>query len=237
VKYDITPAQVDDLIKGMDFLEERTKYYLDVVTTDETFLQRTKGIGTMNTAQAEELGALGPTARASGVARDVRIDSPYASYADFPANLITETDGDLQARYVVRIRELVESYRIVREVLSKLPVGELTARVPRKIKEGETISRIEAPRGELFYFLKSNGGEQPERVKIRTPSISNFTTVVIGAPGHQLADIPMILAGIDPCFSCNDRSIVVHQRGTEIDTMPWETIRQMGIRRYGKKTS
>jgi ech hydrogenase subunit E len=237
VKYDITPAQAEDLRRGVDYLEERTRYYLDVVTTDETFVQRTKGIGIMSTVEAEDLGALGPTARASGVARDVRVDSPYASYMDFPARLITETTGDLQARYVVRIRELFESYRLIRELAEKLPTGDLTVRMPRRVKEGETISRIEAPRGELFYFIKSNGGEQPERVKIRTPSISNFTTVIVGAVGHQLADIPMILAGIDPCFSCNDRSIVVRRRGSETDTMPWETIRQIGIRHYEKKTS
>jgi ech hydrogenase subunit E len=237
VKFDISPEQADALRRGMDFLEERSRYYLEVVTTDETFVQRTKDIGIMSTAQAEELGALGPTARASGVARDVRIDSPYAAYSDFPAQLITETAGDLQARYVVRVRELFESYRLVREIVDKLPAGELSVRIPRRIKEGETVSRIEAPRGELFYFLKSNGGEQPERIKIRTPSISNFATVIIGAVGHQLADIPMILAGIDPCFSCNDRTVVVRQRGTETNTLLWEDIRQLGIRHYGKKIS
>ena len=77
--------------------------------------------------------------------------------------------------------------------------------MPRKIPAGETISRVEAPRGELLYFIKSNGGERPERVRVRTPSINNFASVVSLVVGHQLADVPLILAGIDPCFSCNDR--------------------------------
>jgi len=103
-------------------------------------------------------------------------------------------------------------------------------RMPRKIKEGETISRIEAPRGEAFYFIKSNGGEKPERVKVRTPSLCNFTSVLITAPGHQLADMPMLLAGIDPCFSCNDRMVVLNGESM----MTWEQLRQYGIEYYQK---
>ena len=117
---------------------------------------------------------VGPMARASGVARDVRVDAPYAAYPIFPVNVVVETAGDLEARFVVRLKELFESYRLIREILDHLPPGELTARMPRKIKEGETISRVEAPRGEVFYFIKSNGGEKPERVKVRTPSLCNF---------------------------------------------------------------
>ena len=89
--------------------------------------------------------------------------------------------------------------------IDQLPAGELTVKMPRRIPAGETISRVEAPRGELFYFLKSNGTDKPERVKIRTPSICNFGSVIKLAVGSQMADIPMLLAGIDPCFSCNDR--------------------------------
>jgi NADH-quinone oxidoreductase subunit D len=133
------------------------------------------------------------------------VDAPYSGYTLFPVNAVVETAGDLEARFVVRLKELFESYRLIREIVAHLPPGELTVRMPRKVKEGETISRVEAPRGEAFYFIKSNGGENPERVKVRTPSVCNFISVIATAPGHQLADMPMILAGIDPCFSCDDR--------------------------------
>jgi NADH-quinone oxidoreductase subunit D len=167
----------------------------------------------MTTAQAEELGAIGPTARASGVARDLRVDAPYLLYEQFAVTIVLGTVGDLQARFVVRIQELFESVRVIRELINHLPEGELAVRFPRRVREGEVVSRIEAPRGGLFYFIKSDGGENPVRVKVRTPSLRNFMSVLVGAVGHQLADIPMILSGIDPCFSCNDRSVVLRRTG------------------------
>ena len=231
VKYDLDQKQADEIRKGIDYLEERTKYYLNVVTTDETFLGRTRNIGTMSYDQAVALDAIGPTARASGLARDVRVDSPYAAYAVFPVNLVTETQCDLVGRFVVRIRELFESYRLIREIIEHMPGGELTTRVPRRIPEGEAISRVEAPRGELFYFLKSNGSDKPERVKVRTPSLCNWASVTHLAIGHNLADMPMMLAGIDPCFSCNDRSVTV-RKGGESQVWSWEELRRYGIEYY-----
>jgi NADH-quinone oxidoreductase subunit D len=205
VKFDVDDKQIAAIKRGVDYLEERTHHYYKVVTTDSTFIRRTRGVGTLTTEQAEEIGVIGPMARASGIARDVRLDAPYAAYNAFPVNIVIETAGDLEARFVVRLKELFESYRLIREIVDHLPTGDLTVRMPRKIKEGESISRVEAPRGECFYFIKSGGGEKPERVKVRTPSVCNFTSVIVSAPGHQLADMPMLLAGIDPCFSCNDR--------------------------------
>jgi NADH-quinone oxidoreductase subunit D len=149
----------------------------------------------------------------------------------FPVKLITATNGDLEARFEVRINELFESYRLVREIVDHLPEGELAARVPRRIPEGETISRVEAPRGELLYFIKSNGSDKPERVKVRTPSLCNWASVLVTAVGHKLADMPMILAGIDPCFSCNDRVVTVTDQAAS-SQMSWEALRQYGIEYY-----
>jgi ech hydrogenase subunit E len=205
VKVDVTDELAKTVLAGLDFLEERTHHYLEVVSKDTSFLQRTRGVGVMTRHQAEVLGVVGPTARASGVTRDIRHEAPYAAYADFPVRVVVDDRGDLEARFVVRMKELLESYRLVREILAKLPDGDLTVRMPRRIKAGETVSRVEAPRGELLYFLKSNGTDTPERVHARTPTICNMASVVRLAVGHQLADVPLILAGIDPCFSCNDR--------------------------------
>ncbi len=231
VKIDIDEKQGDAIRKGMDFLEERTKHYEKVVTEDETFLGRTRNIGKMSFEQADLLGAIGPTGRASGVQRDVRIDSPYAAYSEFPVKLITNTAGDLEARFVVRIQELYESYRLVRELVENMPASELAVRVPRRIPEGEIISRVEAPRGELLYFMKSNGSDKPERIKVRTPSLCNWGSVLVTAIGHNLADMPMILAGIDPCFSCNDRMVTVKHK-SDSTQMDWEDLRQYGIEYY-----
>jgi ech hydrogenase subunit E len=231
VKYDITGEQMDALRKGMDFLEQRSQHYLKVVTTDETFLGRTRNVGLMTADQAELLGALGPTARASGVQRDVRVDAPYASYEAFPVKVFSDPRGDLEARFVVRINELFESYRLVRDISANLPTGELSVRVPRRIPEGEVISRVEAPRGELFYFLRSTGLDTPDRIKVRTPSMGNWASVMTLTIGQNLADVPMILAGIDPCFSCNDRMVQLRRPG-ETQTWSWEELRRYGIEYY-----
>ncbi len=128
---------------------------------------------------------------------------------------------------------MFESYRLIREILDTLPEGELSVKMGAKIPEGETISRVEAPRGECIYYIRSAGGTMPERVKARTPTVPNMGSVLRLTIGHQLADVPMILAGIDPCFSCNDRAILIHKpRGQEIWT--WEQLRQYGIDFYGR---
>jgi len=233
VKCDVNESLRDQILRGMDQLEERIQHYLNVVTTDRTFLARTEGVGRMTREQADLFGAVGPTARASGVPRDVRVDAPYAYYSTVPVRLITDERGDLLARFVVRINELFEAIRVIREILDHLPEGELTARMPRRIPAGETISRVEAPRGELFYFVKSNGGEKPERVKVRTPSLCNWGSVMQVAVGHKLADMPMILAGIDPCFSCNDRMVQLKRKDSQ-QWMSWEDLRQYGIEYYKK---
>jgi ech hydrogenase subunit E len=135
---------------------------------------------------------------------------------------------------VVRVNELFESYRLIRAILDGMPPGELTARMPRRIKAGETISRVEAPRGELFYFIKSNGSDTPERVKVRTPTLSTMAIVLDLTIGHQLADVPMILVGIDPCFSCNDRAVILKHAQGNAENWTWEKLRQYGIAHYKK---
>jgi ech hydrogenase subunit E len=232
VKFDIDQELDAAIRKGLDYLEERSKYYLDVVSTDSTFLGRTRGVAYMSTETAEELGAIGPTARASGVARDVRLDSPYSAYVDFPAQIVIDQRGDLEGKFAVRIKELFESYRLIRAILDNLPAGDLTVRFPRRVPEGEVISRVEAPRGELLYFIKSNGSDKPDRIKVRTPSLCNWASVVNLAVGHKLADMPMILAGIDPCFSCNDRSVTITRSGQAGQVWSWEELRQYGIGWY-----
>lgn len=236
VKFDVNGEQTKAIRTAVDFLEERTEHYLDVVTNDALFLQRTRGIGVMTEAQAFQLGVLGPTARASGVARDVRIDDPGNYYDVVSVNMVLETAGDLEARFVVRLRDLFESYRIIREVLDNMPDSPLEVkRMPRRIKPGEAISRVEAPRGEAFYYLKSNGSAQPERIKVRTPTLCNMASVLQLTIGHHLADVPMILVGIDPCFSCNDRGVMVRDGNGRGRHWTWEQVRQFGIDYYQNK--
>ncbi len=231
VKVDVDAARAHAIRTAIDFLEQRTRHYLEEVGADETFLRRTRGIGVMSASDAAVLGVLGPTARASGVVRDVRSEAPYAAYREFPVTPITRTTGDLEARVVVRLLELFESYRVIREILDNLPSGSLVTRMPRRIPAGEAISRVEAPRGELFYFVKANGSDRPERIKIRTPTLCNMGSAIHLAVGRYLADVPMLLAGVDPCFSCNDRQVVVRE-STSSNVWTWTQLRRHGIEFY-----
>ena len=238
VKFDLTDTSISAILKGLEYLEERTHHYRQVVNEDAFFLQRTRDVGTMSHAEALRLGVVGPTARASGVTRDVRVDAPYIAYGDFPVRLQTLAAGDLEARFLVRLDELFDSYRVIRAIIAGLPDGELTAkRMPRKLKAGEVISRVEAPRGELFYYIRSTGGETPDRIKVRTPTLCNMGSVLTQTIGQNLADVPMILVGIDPCFSCNDRAVTVRSATQSGDprTWTWAALRQYGIDHYRRQ--
>lgn len=231
VKCDIGLEQAKVIKEGLDFLETRIRHYLEVVTTDAMFLSRTRGVGTITRDEAERFGLLGPTARASGLVRDVRVEAPYGAYNRFPISAVTATNGDLEARCEVRLNELLVSCFAIRTLIDNLPEGPLSVKMPRKIPAGETISRIEAPRGELLYYIKSGGGENPLRVHVRTPSLCNWVSVLEKAVGRQLADAPMLIAGMDPCFSCNDRVVTVRHTSDQ-KTWSWKQLREYGIEYY-----
>ncbi|MBF0522937.1 MAG: nickel-dependent hydrogenase large subunit [Candidatus Omnitrophica bacterium] len=232
VRRDISPEDIAEILKGVDILEERTKYYIEVATQETSIIQRLSGVGVLTKEEVLRLDAVGPTGRASGVSRDVRRDDPYAAYGEIKFNVITDDHCDVYGRTVVRVKELMESYSIIRQCLKNLPEGPLTVKVPRKIPAGEAISRYEAPRGEDVHYVKSNGGEKPERVKIRAPTLANIQAVKQMLKDRYLADMPIVVAAIDPCFSCTDRVISIAEPKKDNRVISWETLRNYGIDWY-----
>jgi len=236
VRRDVSAEQSKEILKVIGTLQERTRYYLELTQQEVTLAKRLSGVGVLSAEDALKLGAVGPTARASGVKRDVRYDDPYAAYAEIDFEVITDEHCDVYGRTLVRIKELLESYKIIRQLLEKIPQGALSVNVPRKIPSGEAFSRYEAPRGEDVHYVKSNGTEKPDRVKIRAPTLANIQTVSKMLEDRYLADMPIVIAAIDPCFSCTDRLISIqrplHKRKKII---PWESLRQEGIRWYKKR--
>ena len=179
---------------------------IPLFTTDPTVRARTAGVGILSKEDALNYGAVGPTARASGLAVDVRSNLPYAVYEALGFQIVTETGGDVLARVVVRALEMLESVRLIEKALQDMPGGPL--RIEQNfpdIPAGEAVARAEAPRGEVLYYLASDGSDVPRRVKIRTPTFMNMPTVEPMSRGQQLADMPLIQASIDPCYSCTDR--------------------------------
>ncbi|MCD6278677.1 MAG: nickel-dependent hydrogenase large subunit [Desulfurococcales archaeon] len=212
VKRDIDDKIRDTVLRKLERVEERIKYYRRVFEEDFTIRKRLVDAGVIKYHEAIEYSLVGPTLRGSGVKSDVRADDPYAAYAEIPFNVITRDEGDSWARMLVRLDEALESVYMVRYALEHLPGGPA---VPKNIKRaappGEVFSRAEAPRGELFYHIISKGGQNPYRVKVRTPSFNNIVNGVFAYRGARLADVPVILTSFDPCISCTERVLVVDE--------------------------
>jgi len=236
VRRDISPEQKKEVLKAMKILEERTKYYIGLATQETTLLKRLSSVGMLSKEDTLNLGAVGPTARASGIERDVRKDDPYAAYNELEFKVITDDHCDVYGRTVVRLKELMESFGIVRQIMEKIPAGPIAVKAPRKVPAGEAVSRYEAPRGEDLHYVRSNGTEKPERVKVRAPTLANIQAVSKMLEDRYLADMPIVVAAIDPCFSCTDRLISVSDLNKKSkNTVVWESIRVKGIEWYKKQ--
>jgi len=234
VRRDISPEQVPSILKVVDALEDRTKYYIELAMTEETLAQRLSGIGKLSKEDAVLLGAVGPTARASGVDRDTRRDDPYAAYGELEFQVVTDDRCDVFGRTVVRLGELMQTYSMIRQLVKQMPDGPITVKAPLRIPAGEAVSRYEAPRGEDVHYVKANGTDKPERVKIRAPTLANTQSVAKMLENGYLADLPIVVAAIDPCFSCTDRMIAV-KTPEDARTMGWEELVQYGVRWYRER--
>ncbi len=198
--------EVGDILRAVDSIEkEANRTLIPIFTTDRTVQARCSGVGILSAEQALAWGAVGPTARASGLAQDIRKAAPYAAYGQLDFSVPVQTAGDVRARLVVRALEIVESCRLIRQALKDLPGGPWRGPAFFEVPAGEAISRIEGPRGEVFYSVTSDGSEIPQRVRVRTPSFANMPTVRLMLKDATLADAPLIQASIDPCYSCTDR--------------------------------
>lgn len=235
VRRDISAEQKTDVLRRIKFLEERTQYYIKVGTEEPTIAARTANVGKLPHDVALERGAVGPTARASGIARDVRKDEPYLLYDKLDFKLITHNTNDVFGRLVVRVLELVESYKMINQLLNNLPEGPISVKVPMKIAPGEAVNHYEAPRGEDIHYLKSNGTDKPERLKVRAPTLANMQSVVYMLEGGWLADVPLVIAAIDPCMSCTDRASVWDKKKGKVAVYGWEELRKLGIEQYKKR--
>jgi membrane-bound hydrogenase subunit alpha len=236
VRRDVSPAHAAQVLATVDRLEERTRYYLELVQTDTTLAQRLAGVGHLSHVEAVRLGAVGPTARASRVDRDTRRDDPYLAYGALDLEVVTDGHEDVYGRTLVRVKELQQSYRILRQVVATMPDGPLTVKAPRRIPAGEAIARYEAPRGENLHYVRSNGTDKPDRVKVRAPTLANTASVAKMMEQNQLADVPIIIAAIDPCFSCTDRAVkVVDLDRGDAEVMDWRELRTRSIEWYRRE--
>jgi len=235
VRRDIDEVQRKKILDSLDLLIKRTNYYTDIGVNEPTFVARIAGVGKLPRETGIALCAVGPTIRASGVAQDVRKDDPYAVYSELPFDVCTADSCDVLGRVVVRVKELLESYKMIEYLLKNLPTGPISVKAPRKAKENEVVSRYEAPRGENMHYIKSNGSDKPERLKVRAPTLANYPATLEMLKDGFIADIPLIFAAIDPCICCAERVVqMVDGRNGEEKIVTLAELRRYSIDYYKK---
>lgn len=208
VRRDIDEQRFPWILNELNKIEKAVNMFKGAVLDDPVIHSRTKGVGVLTKQDIIDYAALGPTARASGVDIDVRKDEPYAAYDRVDWDMITCPEGDVFAKAVVRILETLESIKIIRGCLNNLPKGEIDAKL-KDIPPGEGIGHHEAPRGETFHYVRSDGSNSPVRHKVRAPTFMNMPTFKKSVIGYTVADATIIIAAIDPCYCCTERLTVV----------------------------
>ena len=232
VAQDVTDEAIAGIKKFIDEFPGYLKDMRNIVERNRIFIQRTEGIGYMSKEDLLEYGLTGPVLRAAGVARDLRRDEPYLNYNKFDFNIPTYTESDVMARYYIRIEEMEESVKIVKQVLDKMKPGPIHALEPKKVlprKEqiytkmeelihdfmlinfgtkppvGESYQAVESSKGELGFYIVSNGEGYPWRMKIRSPSFSNIQGLSMMVEGGLISDIVAVLGSLDPVMGEADK--------------------------------
>ncbi|KAA0004354.1 MAG: NADH dehydrogenase subunit [Thermoplasmata archaeon] len=223
VRRDITKDQYPKIENTIKYYRENMGKLKHVFLDDKTFKLRCRDCGILTKDNALKLCAVGPTTRASGVKKDVRVDQAYSAYGDLDIDYITpdlltgEVKGDVYDRIVVRLLEVEQSLDLIEQCLDRMPVsGNIAAeeKIPKllamlKKAEGEDVGRHEAPRGEVIHYVKLTGEEHPYTWKVRAPTYNNILPWIPMLLGEQIADIPIVAASTDPCLSCTNRVAIV----------------------------
>ena len=204
VKCDVPGDLLDYILSMLDKIEPAVEEIRELYSTNSMVLARTKGLGLLPKEDALRLGVVGPVARGSGLRMDVRKDSPYAAYPELEFETIVDSGCCIHSRTKVRLHEIFESFKLIRQCCKRVPDGPTTASM-RQIRDAEACARAEAPRGEVFYYIRTNGTDIPARLKWRVPSYMNWEALGVMMRDCKVADVALISNSIDPCVSCTER--------------------------------
>ncbi|MBI9060518.1 MAG: nickel-dependent hydrogenase large subunit [Marinilabiliaceae bacterium] len=233
VRRDIENDKIPRIREVLSTIKKKTDLLTGAVMDDPVIHARTKGVGILTKEDIKAYGALGPTARASGVAIDVRKDDPYAAYPLVNWKVITAEAGDVFAKAEVRLLEMYESISIIEQCLDGLlkePEGEIEVQV-REVPAGIGTGRAEAPRGEVFHFVKTDGSNYPERHKIRAPSYMNIATFKKSCVGQTISDATIALAAVDPCYCCTERMAYAYDHHSGEKILDGQQLVELGQKR------
>lgn len=225
VRRDISKEQEAKIKEMLSYYEKVYKKLCEIFLDDVTIKMRTRGIGILSEKDALRLCIVGPTARASGIKKDVRQDFPYAAYADLkfraltPYDLLGEIHGDAYDRIIMRLIEIKQSMELIENCIKDIPEGPILYEpslqkllVNMKSVNGEGLAIVEAPRGELIHYIRMEKSETPSAWKIRAPTYANLHAIKPILNNCELADVPIAVASIDPCISCTNRAIIADKK-------------------------
>ena len=201
VNRDVSLENAKKIVNSLDVVKQKVLGYIDEFTNNWSLSLKFKGIGALSLDEAYKFNAIGPLARASGLHIDVRNEIEYLPYKELGFKMQTHTDGDINARNIIRLNEILNSLEMCNNILAGIPDGEILTKSKGK-PSGESLVRFEAPRGELMYFVKGNSTAMLDRVRIKTPTFSSIPAFSHIFMGENYADAPAILASFDPCLSC-----------------------------------
>ena len=217
VRRDIPSVIHDEIISVIEKIERETIEVIDAVVGDTSLHTRLKDVGTLTEEVARSICTVGPTARGSNVRIDSRVDHPYAAYEQVDFEVAVESGCDIWARTLVRLKETIEAVKIVKQCLLEMPDGPTMGEVMEEIPPGrEAICCVEAPRGEAVHYVQTGEDNRPYRWRVRAPTYANLQCVPHIIKGERVADVPIIIGSLDPCYSCTERMAVVDVKtGTE----------------------
>ncbi|OPY69317.1 MAG: Formate hydrogenlyase subunit 5 precursor [Syntrophorhabdus sp. PtaU1.Bin002] len=203
VRRDIDTDTLHGIVDRLPTLKANLEEISAVFINDYSIQHRLIGVGYISKEDAYTLGCVGPMARASGLAMDMRFLG-YAAYKYLDVEPIVESTGDCYARCLVRIREIFHSIDLIHQAAEKIPEGPFDLKV-KGAPNGEFFSRIEQPRGEVIHYVKGNGSRFLQRFRVRVPTFSNIPAMIKALKGSGIADVPNIILTLDPCISCTER--------------------------------
>ena len=240
VRRDIEDKHIPLIKENVEYYKKVSDQLVDIFLHDKTIEKRVKGCGILTERDALALCAVGPTVRGSGIRKDVRQDEGIAAYGDIgvkavvPQDVLGSVTGDVLDRVVVRAVEVRQSAEIIERALDMMPSGDIMFESkPLKLlaylkkQSGEATGRYEAPRGEVIHYVRAEESDRPARWKPRAPTLNNLPTCKPILMHNQIADIPIVIASIDPCFSCTDRVAIVDERIGETSIMTREELERL----------
>lgn len=248
VRRDIPEEKFPKLRKGLEYYEELIDKVEEIFLGDPSIRHRIKDVGILTEEDALRLCGVGPTTRGSGVKKDVRVDQPYQAYGELdidyviPSRYGYEDTGDVFCKTLVRLKEIRQSVDLIYQCLDQMPEGDINSEPNRaallnKFKkiDGESISRLEAPRGECIHYARlKDGKEEVDSWKVRAPTYNNLATYKPMFMGEQIADIPIIAACIDPCIGCMDRAEIIDINSGEKKTYTHDELHELSVKKTEK---